>query len=319
MNNNNENKINWLKTVRPLALILVLVLLLSYATYAWMKRDWARSVKQDNIKIQAGSSLQFIFDGGNVDDEISINELVGLDEFVFKSVSNCSGKREDFFGLNFGLVGKKDHTFFKLPDSDTKAAAENYGYLVVDFTISIAEGGSPSDIYIAKASQIAASATEGADKLRDARATKAIRISVTVDGKTVIFANNDTMISDDFPNDTQTWEKWKDNSAALYAISNEQVGGKYIADGAKRYNDEGEENPTVTVGGHTTKNLKKGIELVKLNGESDVKICELTAAEPSKNVTVCIWLEGEDPRCEDVIAGAAIDLLLKFTATPSTT
>ena len=319
MNNNNENKINWLKTVRPLALILVLVLLLSYATYAWMKRDWARSVKQDNIKIQAGSSLQFIFDGDNVDDEISINELVGLDEFVFKSVSNCSGKREDFFGLNFGLVGKKDHTFFKLPDSDTKAAAENYGYLVVDFTISIAEGGSPSDIYIARASQIAASATGGADKLRDARATKAIRISVTVGDTTVIFANNNTMILDDFPNDQQTWEKWKDNPTALFAISNEQVGGKYIADGAKRYNDEGEENPTVTVGGHTTKNLKKGIELVKLNGESDVKICELTAAEPSKNVTVCIWLEGEDPRCEDVIAGAAIDLLLKFTATPSTT
>lgn len=318
MNNNNENKINWLKTVRPLALILVLVLLLSYATYAWMKRDWARSVKQDNIKIQAGSSLQFIFGEKDVTDEISINELVGLDEFVFKSVSNCSGKREDFFSLNFGFVEKDDDKFFKLPDSDTKVAAENYGYLVVDFTISIAEGGSPSDIYIAKASQIAASATGGADKLRDARATKAIRISVTVDGKTTIFANNIEMIADDFPNDTQTWEKWKNNPTALFAISNEQVGGKYIADGAERYNKEGGEKTDVMVG-NTSKSLKKGVTILPLNGAADTKICELTTDEPSKNVTVCIWLEGEDPRCEDVIAGAAIDLLLKFTATPSST
>ena len=130
MNNNNEKKINWLKTVRPLALILVLVFLLTCATYAWMKRDWSRSVKQDDIKIQAGSSLKFIFDGVEKND-VSINELLNLKSFEFRSVSNCTGNKNDFFGLNFGSIGKGDDEFFKITtpkeDEDTSFAAKN-GY-----------------------------------------------------------------------------------------------------------------------------------------------------------------------------------------------
>ena len=34
----------------------------------------------------------------------------------------------------------------------------------------------------------------------------------------------------------------------------------------------------------------------------------------TRAITVRIWLEGEDPNCEDEIAGSALDLLVKFSA-----
>ncbi len=63
MNNAENKRINWLRIIRPIALALVLVFLLSYATYSWMRRDWSPTIHQDNVKIQAGSSLTFKFGG----------------------------------------------------------------------------------------------------------------------------------------------------------------------------------------------------------------------------------------------------------------
>ena len=42
----------------------------------------------------------------------------------------------------------------------------------------------------------------------------------------------------------------------------------------------------------------------------------LFVIEPRKaiNVTVCIWLEGEDPLCNDSITESQINLLLQFSA-----
>ena len=59
--NNAKQKINWIRVLRPIALALALLFLLSYATYAWLKRDWKPKIHQENIKIVAGSSLTFIF------------------------------------------------------------------------------------------------------------------------------------------------------------------------------------------------------------------------------------------------------------------
>ena len=73
--NNAQKKINWIRVLRPIALVLALVFLLSCATYAWMKRDWRPKIHQENIKIVAGSSLTFIFDNEKIDD-ISVNELL---------------------------------------------------------------------------------------------------------------------------------------------------------------------------------------------------------------------------------------------------
>ncbi len=316
MNNNNEKKINWLKTVRPLALILVLVFLLTCATYAWMKRDWSRSVKQDDIKIQAGSSLKFIFDGEEKND-VSINELLNLKSFEFRSVSNCTGNKNDFFGLNFGSIGKGDDEFFKITapkeDEDTSFAAKN-GYLVLKFTVAVDfnEGGTASDVFIDAASYIRATFKTGEGNSYNERAAKAVRLSVTVDGETKVFANNNQVLETDF-----TSEEIKEGvDYKLDAITNAQKDGKYLADGVERYDEVGDayiEKDDIDV---TTPLKEEAIPGVL--GGSEIKVCTLDEANPEKNITVCIWLEGEDPRCEDYIAGSALDLLLKLSAKPIT-
>lgn len=316
MNNNNEKKINWLKTVRPLALILVLVFLLTCATYAWMKRDWSRSVKQDDIKIQAGSSLKFIFDGEEKND-VSINELLDLKSFEFRSVSNCTGKKNDFFYLNFGSIGKGDDKFLKLTapteGEDTSFAAKN-GYLVLDFTVAVdfKEGGTASDVFIDAASYIRATLKTGEGNSYNERAAKAVRLSVTVDGETKVFANNNQVLENDFtPEEIKEGVDYK-----LDAITNAQKDGKYLADGVKRYDEDGDvyiEKDDIDV---TTPLKKEAVPDVL--GGSEIKVCTLDEANPEKNITVCIWLEGEDPRCEDYIAGSALDLLLKLSAKPIT-
>lgn len=314
MNNNNEKKINWLKTVRPLALILVLVFLLTCATYAWMKRDWSRSVKQDNIKIQAGSSLKFIFDGEEKND-VSINELIGQKDFEFRSVSNCTGNKNDFFGLNFGSIGKVDDEFFKLTYEDTRTSAEKDGYLVLDFTVAVDfnEGGTASDVFIDAASYIRATLTAGEGNSYNERAAKAVRLSVTVDGETKVFANNNRVQESEFTSE-EIQEGTIDYS--LDAITNVQKDGIYMADGVERY-EEFEGTYTEREDIDLTTRLK--VESIpSVLGGSEIKVCTLDEANPEKNITVCIWLEGEDPRCEDYIAGSALDLLLKFSAKPIT-
>ena len=111
--NNAKQKIRWIRVLRPVALALALVFLLSCATYAWLKRDWKPKIHQENVKIVAGSSLTFIYGEDEIDD-ISVNELLGEKNFVFKSISNSTGKSEDFFALDYSSQGPYYDTFKKI-------------------------------------------------------------------------------------------------------------------------------------------------------------------------------------------------------------
>lgn len=317
MNNNNKKKINWLKTVRPLALILVMVLLLGFSTYSWMKRDWNRSIEGDNIKIAAGSSLTFI-----VDDEegqkIDVADVYGIEDFTFKSVSNCTGDKNDFFGLNFGSFGLGDDQFVKFKPSENETAyGKNNGYLVLNFTIALDIETDPDAGVVSKTISIDGSsyikATETADSGNEynERASKAVRISVTANEKTTIFANNDVIKQDDFTDEEKG--NLTDDDYVFYAITNVTDGnGAYLADGVNRYTPNGEiyEETTLIDGGQL---LRKECTPTCI-GSGDMEICTLDSTNSSVDITVCIWLEGEDPRCEDYIAGSALDLLLKFKA-----
>lgn len=321
MNNNNKKKINWLKTVRPLALILVMVLLLGFSTYSWMKRDWNRSIEGENIKIAAGSSLTFI-----VDDEegqkIDVADVYGIEDFTFKSVSNCTGNKDHFFGLNFGSFGLGDDQFVKLSPSGENETAygKNNGYLVLNFRIALDTetdpdaGVVPKNIYIDGASSyITATATADSGNEYNERASKAVRISVTANGTTTIFANNVAIETDDFTDE----EKGNLTSYdfEFYAITNvTDSNGAYLADGINRYTPNGEIYEETTLIANTEPLRKECTPTLIGSGSGDTKICTLDSTTTAMDITVCIWLEGEDPRCEDYIAGSALDLLLKFKA-----
>ncbi|MBR0449852.1 MAG: hypothetical protein IIX30_03450, partial [Clostridia bacterium] len=88
MSNTEKKKVNWLRVVRTVAIALVLIILLSYATYAWLKRDWSPEILQSDMRIIAGSGLTFQFEGGDAIDSANINDLLDLETIELKSVSN---------------------------------------------------------------------------------------------------------------------------------------------------------------------------------------------------------------------------------------
>lgn len=324
MNNNEKKKINWIKTVRPVALALVLVFLLGSATYAWMKRDWTPTIHQDDVKIVAGSSLTFIFNNEKVED-ISVNELLDKDEFVFKSVSNCTGKSDDFFALSYSPSGTyfdtyKKITLYDIPE-DQRESATKYtelgavsGYVELTFNVASAAEGTIYDqkIFLHEESKISGVAVDGNDEATtlNNQAANAIRVSVTVHAtgnglgenaeRTLIFAANDTEHT---------------------GITNQFVSGHgYVAHGADRYDRSGEsykilEHITIEVNASSEDYaLKKTTNEVKSFSDFASEPLFVLGKGTQRAITVRIWLEGEDDDCVDKIAGSALDILLKFKA-----
>ena len=311
MNNAENKKRVWQKIIRPIALCLALIFLLSCATYAWMKRDWHATIEEEGVKIVAGASLTFLFDDNTVE-TTNINKLLGLgeDTFVFKSVSNCSGQSEDFFALDYSMMGPNYDTLNKLlleeelSEEERNGSApytmlgKKYGYLDLTFTIGSADNNT-KEIYFDAASCIEPSGALAAGEIDP---SKAIRMSLTVyDGDTqevhYIFTNNGSTHS---------------------GINNEYANGHgYLANGARLYSDGGEK---MTNFYHSV--LKEEYPLNKSPLADSVKnfsdwgegtLFTISNGQ-QKTIKVRIWLEGEDANCVDDIAGDELNLLLKFAA-----
>ena len=318
MNSTEKKKTNWIRILRPIALALVLLFLLSYATYAWMKRDWKPRVHQENVKIVAGSSLTFIFEDDEIDD-IPVNKLLNMDEFVFKSVSNASGESDHFFALNYSPQGEIHDTFNHLDENDIvngydtfysniyTALGRSCGYVELQFKIASAAQGDVYDkeIYLDKESGISGTVVEGDDKATalNAKAAEAIRISITL---------HETATE---PEQTTVYAKSTTSHKGITKAWVDSYG--YIADGAPRYDTS--VTPPVLANEVSNKYLDKAASLFEIN---TIKTFESFETDPlftlesgtQRTITVRIWLEGEDANCTDAIAGSAIDLLLKFSA-----
>ena len=318
--NNAKQKINWIRVLRPIALALALLFLLSYATYAWLKRDWKPKIHQENIKIVAGSSLTFIFGDKEIDD-VSVNSLLGEREFVFKSVSNCSGESEDFFALNYSSNGQYYDTFRKITLSeltheqqklDTKYTELGYlnGYLEFTFHIASSEEGAVYDknIYLTD-SFINGVVVEGdeATTSRNASAAKAVRISITAHA------------TENLPKVTTVFAKDAIIHTGITNATKDEYG--YVANGANRY-DRSTTPPTLAdkavfeLNGVTYSDYPLTETIFGVKKFSDFATDPLFVLEKNSNrtVTVRIWLEGEDENCTDSIADSALDLLLQFSA-----
>lgn len=302
-----KKKVNWFRTIRPIALVLVLVLILSYSTYAWMKRDWTPTLHQEGVRIVAGSSLVFLFEEDEITDR-PINELEGMGDFVFKSVSNCSGKSDDFFALNYSPKGEYYDTFKhlspdELSDEDKGSSApymilgKKYGYVELEFKVRAAAGDTEKDKYIKlhSDSHIGA-ATEG--NVLDTNAVNAMRISITVpDGngatKTIVFSPNGT-------------------HEGITNAHEEGVG--YVADGVSRYVFDANGTPTLATKVRDYDIVENKAIVDTLPMADDDYLFKLVKGT-TETITVRIWLEGEDDYCTDEkILGAKLDILLKFTA-----
>ncbi len=344
MNNAENKKINWLRIIRPIALALVLVFLLSYATYSWMRRDWTPKIHQENVKIQAGSSLTFIYGDDNIDD-IPVNDLLNMPEFVFKSVSNSTGESDDFFMLDYSTKGSFYDTFNIIDDLDVDedmlglydnkytAYGRKCGYIELKFHIASKDEDDTFDKNIYLDGSYIRGKLDANKELND-KAANAMRISVTVHGTgeendpekddvTYIFAKE--FLENGEP--IKDADKKPILTRVHTGITDEYINGYgYAADGAPRYNTD-VNPPTKTeliqnkylpaegVPLFKSMEVKNFVALSKSVYEDETEAALFVLKKnTTRAITVRVWLEGEDPDCVDAIAGSALDLLLKFSA-----
>ena len=97
-----EHMKNRVSIIRHIAMLTAIVILLTGISYSWIRREWTPSIEQSNIKIITGGALVFqMGEGSGFKDSETINEILGIENFELKPVSNCTGESDDFFTLNF--------------------------------------------------------------------------------------------------------------------------------------------------------------------------------------------------------------------------
>ncbi len=308
-----KKRINWLRLLRPLSLILVIILLLTGYTYAWMKREWTPTITQENIKIAAGSSLAFQFaETGETVDEISVNDLFNLGEgkeFEFKSVSNFSGNSDDFFKLDYSQGAGYERYENIIPYADRNNDSPSYyrtkgienGYIEMTFNVISPSGEQgKKEIYITEESKIVPSDSSDEDAQK---AVKAIRLSVTVHGDGNVLDETKIFASEEMSYHTAVTNEWKDGEGFI-------ASGEYIneMDSEGVYKTDGNGNPV------RDGELLKNATIYTFADFNEQSLFTLEAGE-TKTLTVRIWLEGADEEhCYDDVAGSELDLLLQFSA-----
>lgn len=313
-----KKKKAYLKILKHITLLAVTVMLFTYVSYSWIRREWTPSIEQTNIKIVTSGALVFqMGEGSGYSDSETINEILGIDDFELKPVSNCTGKSDDFFALNFNdEMGWEKYEHLSLSNyPDYTTMGKSNGYLEFNFVLyAPGESGIERFVYLDEA------------YIRDSNSgnpsyyAECVRVSITnkTTNETLIFCIGDT-----------------ENKTA---ITNEQSGGQYIANGALYYEhydptSEANSKPAQEImykNGNerepTGKNLEvfqKCINFSEKNGKTDGKydkektLFSLDSGNSAKGVTIVVrvWLEGADPKCQSKdILEPEIDLKLKFSS-----
>ncbi len=340
-----------LKTIiRPLAMILSIAVLLVYGTYSWVRRQWTPTIEQSGIKIATGDSLSFMFDDSVSGFQTSLNALLGMENFVLKSVSNATGESDHFFTLEPDAKGVGYERYSHINKDKLINGTEGYtqsqiymelgkqyGYVEITFKIYSPEGNADRYVYIDTTgneeklpSHISNSASSADIADGEPNPEYAIRVSMTWDEdgeeKTVIFANDGRVDAKDS----------EGNIMLHKAVTNEIIEGHgtygYIADtelrcemdenNEVRRDENGDpierENFTITLSdGPSEKDAFRETTLQKLsayNGETEESCLFALGAGQFKEVTVRVWLEGVDKNCVNSIAGRELDLLLRFAS-----
>ena len=333
MNNGNEikqphsrnKKKGWMTIMRPATLLFIMVLLFSYVSYAWMRREWTPYVEQEGITISTSGSLVFQLDNNQGGTGMSINKILELDDdFVLKPVSNLTGRSEDFFTLNMtGGEGNEKYQHLRPATSGSSSAdytslgVEN-GYIEFKMALFSPEtNGETRYIYIHPDSHIELNKINP-----NSNVINCIRVSITLydqtsAGKTIIFipdgitAHNVTGYSPAFHSGVNT----KQNEDKTYVMDTIN----YYSNPANKI--------VATKNGDDYIVIPTQTEVAYLKDYMGGFDTEPDAGSPSENntlftltdndqvwVTIRIWAEGTHPDCTEEIAGAQINLKLKFGA-----
>lgn len=299
--------------IRTLALLLILVFLLTYASVAWIKREWSPKIEQDNISIATSGALVFQFAGSGeeVTTTKSVNEILGVSNFELKPVSSVSGKIGEFFALEYaeevGFETFKHLNYASEQLNNEMAIGIRYGYIVLNFKLMLAtlEGDNALRyLYFNQSSHIQPATTTN-------DVTSAIRISVHSEQTS---ASPIIIGTEKAKNQVcKAVTNVLDPVTGLFAAAGERLFSSYSADGDS-VRRETTDSGIPLLGTQKIDTLAEHDCLDEYGNFSAEEALFTIDPHKSLAITVCIWLEGEDPLCNDQITEDQINLLLQFSA-----
>lgn len=338
-----SNNMQWFAFVRPAILLLVAIVLLTYVTYSWMRREWTPYVEQEGITISTSGSLVFELIDIEGTTGTEIRDLLKLgDDFVLRPVSNCTGLSDSFFTLDLsGGDGNECYEYLDVKDkkyngNHTEMGIQN-GYIEFQLKLySPVATGEGYYVYLHPDSIMTLHDSMKDKSQEEKDAIKCIRMSITLsNGTTFIFLPDDMKSIegengpvhigvDDIDLPDADGNKWLDGQKLADLNTKYSYGGNlrdvhrapvpnttrpdrpgsegkvvYLSDYMAGFSKD--ENGAITGGAPTAENT---LFLLKADGET----------YNQEEVTVRIWVEGSSEYCEGSVAGAKINLKLKFSA-----
>lgn len=302
--------------IRILSVLLIMVLLCTYATYSWLKREWSPYIYSgdDGITIATSGALVFKMDENIGSEGVlskTINEILGIQgAFALKPVSNVTGASTTFFRLNY-TDDPATYSFQQLPATTMETARDNYGFIDITFYIQ-ADNSSARYIYLHEDSHIAlAEASKVNDEKYDV-AHKALRIAISIDnGAARLFSadgiNRTYTAVSPMPTGENPEEYYKYyssyNAETQSGIKNTAPIATLRAEDVALLSDYN--GYDVLEDGTKTKNTEKCLFVI--------------GAGKTAAIHVRIWLEGEDEYCNEGIVNKDLDVLIKFASYVVTT
>lgn len=329
--------VKWVTFIRPVTLLLIMVLLLTYISYAWLRRSWTPYVEQEGITIATSGSLVFkLEDYSSTTAGMSINDILKLQEdFVLKPVSNRHGNSDGFFTLNlFKGEGNESYQYLDVSkyDDDNTAMGVDNGY--IEFKLMLMAPSDPNKednvnllryIYIHDDSHIKIS--KGSED--HSEVVNCIRVSVTlvstqktyifvpeVDGDSIVHMGiNDGL--DEATND------YVSNGVKYYETYVGPNSEGNVETTQVKYKNGKTENLVLAPNAEVNNHVVNVGEFGDYNGlaadgvtyDANKTLFTLdSTSESSEWIIVRVWAEGTHKDCTEEIAGAQIDLKLKFAS-----
>ena len=309
----------WFAFVRPTALLLIMVFLFTYVSFAWMRREWTPYVYQEGIKIATSGSLVFELQDapdGTTSTGMNINEILKMEDFVLKPVSNMNGASDGFFNLNMTSgAGNETYNYLDVKDygNDYMEMGKENGYIEFKLMLYSPSTDGTRYVYIHPDSKIKISDNTAEEKKS---AINCVRVSVTLaDQRTFIFVPDGVDPSEHMGvNDYPLQNGFLMDGVALSTTQVTPPGESEPVDVVKAPDSPGVVvghfsdyiGGTYTDGLLTAPDTSKALFPLISDGESGTV---------EHWITIRVWAEGSHEDCTDEIAAdAEIDLMLRFSS-----
>lgn len=267
------------RTILRIIILLNIVILFSYATYAWFSDKTNPMITQNDMKVTSAEGLVIKL---NPDSEartvVGLNEILSdFGNFALKQVSSADGI--NFYTIDFGAgLAHSAPEFVSVPvQSNGLIEQETNG--MIDYNFYLETEDQAKHVYLHK------------DTAFTGLASNAIRlaITVTIDNEKTVYILGDTRENAIAGYTTEAVVRtgiFSYNNIDPTFVGNQVVYAYEDYDGGRGIDDE---NP---------------IDLTKILFTID--------ANSSMLVNVKIWLEGGDIDCKPTISDTMVDTLIKF-------